>query len=79
MERQVVIIYAGANGFLDAIAVPDIRPFEGDMFRYLDVHHRDLLAEIVSKQALDDEIKARIGKALEVFKAEFKASRVSAT
>jgi len=79
VERQVFIIYAGANGFLDDIAVPDIRPFEADMYRYLDVHHRDLLAEIVAKQALDDGIKAKIGKALEAFKAEFKASRVSAT
>ena len=79
VERQIVIIYAGANGFLDDIAVPDIRPFEGDMYRYLDIHHRDLLADIASKQALDDDIKARIGTALAAFKAEFKASRVLAT
>jgi F-type H+-transporting ATPase subunit alpha len=79
VERQVVIVYAGANGLLDEIAVADIRPFEADMYRYFDVHHKDLLSDIASKQALDDDIKARIGKALEAFTAEFKASRVSAT
>jgi F-type H+-transporting ATPase subunit alpha len=78
VERQIVIIYAGANGFLDDVDVPDIRPFEADMNRYLDVHHKELLADIARKGALDDETKALIGKALEGFKAEFKASRVPA-
>ncbi len=77
VERQVVIIYAGANGFLDDIDVADVRLFEADMYRYLDIHHRDLLAEIASKQALDDDVKGRIGKALDAFKAEFKAQRVA--
>ena len=78
VERQVVIIYAGANGVLDDIDVADIRVFEADMNRYLDVHHKDLLADIASKQALDDDIKSRLGKALDAFKAEFKAQRVVA-
>jgi F-type H+-transporting ATPase subunit alpha len=78
VERQIVIIYAGANGFLDDVDVPDIRPFEADMNRYLDVHHKELLGDIARKGALDDETKALIGKALEGFKAEFKASRVPA-
>jgi len=77
VERQVVIIYAGANGILDDIEVPDIRTFEADMYRYLDVHHRDLLVDIASKKSLDDDIKARVGKALEAFKSEFKAQRVA--
>jgi len=77
VERQIVIIYAGANGFLDDISVADVRPFEGDMYRYLEVHHRDLLADIASKKSLDDDIKARIGTALGAFKAEFKAQRVA--
>jgi F-type H+-transporting ATPase subunit alpha len=78
VERQIVIIYAGTNGFLDDVPVADIRPFESDMNRYLDVHHKGLLADIARKGALDDETKALIGTALEGFKAEFKASRVPA-
>jgi F-type H+-transporting ATPase subunit alpha len=78
VERQVVVIYAGANGFLDDVDVPEIRPFEADMYRYLEVHHKELLADIARKGALDDGIKALIGKALEGFKAEFKASRMPA-
>jgi F-type H+-transporting ATPase subunit alpha len=78
VERQIFIIYAGANGFLDDIAVSEIRTFEAAMYKYLDVHHRDLLADIASKKSLDDDIKTRIGKALEAFKSEFAASRVPA-
>jgi F-type H+-transporting ATPase subunit alpha len=77
VERQVVIIYAGATGLLDDVDVSDIRAFEADMYRYLDLHQRDLLADIRSKQALDDDIKGRIGKALGTYKAEFKAQRVA--
>jgi F-type H+-transporting ATPase subunit alpha len=78
VERQVVIIYAGANGFLDDIEVAEIRVFEAGLYRYLDAHHKDLLADIASKKALDDDIKARLGKALDGAKAEFKAQRVAA-
>jgi len=78
VDRQVVVIYAGANGFLDDVAVADIRAFEAGMYRYLDVHHRDLLADIAGKQALDDDIKGRIAKALTAFKAEFVAQQVVA-
>ena len=78
VERQVVIIFAGANGFLDDIDVAGIRPFEAGLYRYLDVHHKDLLSDIATKKALDDDIKGRIGKALEASKAEFKAARLTA-
>ena len=76
VERQVVIIYAGANGFLDDIPVTSVGAFEADLHRYFGVHHKDLLSDIATKQALDDDIKARMGKALEACKAEFKASRM---
>jgi F0F1-type ATP synthase alpha subunit len=62
VERQVFVIYAGANGFLDSVDVTDIRKFEADMNKYLDVHHKELLVDIATKQALDDDIKARIGR-----------------
>jgi F-type H+/Na+-transporting ATPase subunit alpha len=78
VEQQVVVIYAGTNGFLDDIDVRDVRDFEAGLYKYVTLHHKDLFADIASKQALDDDIKARIAKALEGFKAEFKASRAVA-
>jgi F-type H+-transporting ATPase subunit alpha len=76
VERQIVIIYAGTNGFLDDIEVAEVPPFETGMYRYLEANHRDVLSDIAGKQALDDDLKARIGKALGAYKEQFKAQRV---
>jgi F-type H+-transporting ATPase subunit alpha len=78
VERQVVTIYAGTNGFLDDVEAGDVRAFEAELYKYFELHQKDIFADIAAKQALDDDIKARIGKALEKFKAEFKASRAVA-
>jgi F-type H+-transporting ATPase subunit alpha len=75
VERQVVIIYAGTNGFLDDVEARDVRAFEAELYKYIDLHHKDIFTDIASKQALDDGIKARIGTVLDAFKAEFKSSR----
>src|SRR5207302_6329766 len=39
VERQVAIIYAGTNGYLDPIAVGDIRAYEDELYRFLDSRH----------------------------------------
>jgi len=78
VERQVVIIYAATNGFLDDVPVKEVRDFEAALNRYLDVHHKDILRDLATKQALDDDIKSRLAKALEGCKAEFGATRMAA-
>src|SRR5499425_3266189 len=39
VEKQVIIIYAGTNGFLDDLAVPDCGPFEQALYRSLDASY----------------------------------------
>jgi F-type H+-transporting ATPase subunit alpha len=78
VERQVTIIFAGTNGYLDDIETRDVGAFENGLYAYLSLHEKDLVAEIAAKKALDDAIKDRIGKALTAYKAEFKASRATA-
>jgi F-type H+/Na+-transporting ATPase subunit alpha len=78
VEKQVVTIYAGTNGYLDDLPVEQCVPFEKELYRYLDLYHRDLQAEIVKKGSLDDELKGKIRTALEAFKQEFAASRGAA-
>ena len=48
------------------------------MNKYLDLHHKDLVADLSAKGSLDDDLKARMNKAIEAFKAEFQASRAVA-
>jgi F-type H+-transporting ATPase subunit alpha len=75
VERQVLVVYAGTNGYLDDLPVEECLAFERDLYNYVDLHHKDVAQEIVSKGSLDDALKAKIKAALDAFKAEFVASR----
>jgi len=70
-EKQVIILYAGTQGFLDDVKVADIRAFEDGLYKYLDSAQTGLLNDIATKKALDDELKQRISNALDEYKANF--------
>ncbi len=73
-EKQVAIIYAGTNGLLDDVAVNDLRAFEDGLYPYLE-SKSSVLADIVSKKALDDDIKSNLTSAINEYKAGFLAQR----
>jgi F-type H+/Na+-transporting ATPase subunit alpha len=72
-EKQVIIIYAGTNGFLDDLKIEEIHGFELGLYPYLDSAQSGLLKDIVAKKSLDDDLKNRIKAALEEYKANFLA------
>jgi F-type H+/Na+-transporting ATPase subunit alpha len=72
VEKQVSIIFACGNGFLDDIRVEDIRRFEAELYRYLDNSKSDLLKAIREKRELNDDIKGQLKSALTEFKTRFK-------
>ena len=39
VERQVAIIYAGTNGYLDDVAVADVRAFETELYQFIETRH----------------------------------------
>src|SRR5438270_251357 len=67
-EKQVVIIFAGTNGYLDDLKVEDIRGFEEGLYKYLDSGQSQLLKDIIEKKTLDDDLKNRIKAALKEYK-----------
>ena len=73
-SKQIMIIYAGTNGFFDDLAVEDVRPFEKALYAHVDGANPGLLRTIEDKKALDDQIKndmvAVIKEAKERFLAE---------
>jgi F-type H+-transporting ATPase subunit alpha len=77
VEKQVVIIFAGTNGYLDDIDVSQCRPFETALFRHLDTSHATLLAKVREKKQIDDEIRAGLVKAITEAKETFKAGRAA--
>ena len=78
VERQVAIIFAGTNGYLDTIAVSDIRAFESELFSYLDGRAPEVLKGIAEKKQLDDQVKAALNSAIKAFATDFAARKSAA-
>ncbi len=73
VEKQITIIYAGANGFLDDIPVKAINKFESELYSFIEAKYPQIFEMIRERKALDDEIKELLNKAIEEFKAGFSA------
>jgi F-type H+-transporting ATPase subunit alpha len=73
VEKQILILYAGGNGWLDDLAVEQCLPFEAGLYRFVENGHQDLIDEIRTKGALDDEIKSKLNAVLKDFKQRFVA------
>jgi F-type H+/Na+-transporting ATPase subunit alpha len=71
VEKQVVIIYAVTNGYLDDVEVPHIRQWERDFLDFLEASHPDVLKDIRTKKALDDDLTNRLKGAITSFKPLF--------
>jgi F-type H+-transporting ATPase subunit alpha len=74
VEKQVTIIYAATNGFLDPIPVEELTRYEEELYRFLESRHPGVLTGIAAKKVLDDEIKAGLNAALKEFGDQFAAS-----
>jgi F-type H+-transporting ATPase subunit alpha len=79
VEKQVLIIFAGTQGYLDDLPVEQVRKFEEELYRFADNAHRPLLAKIVEKKALDDALRGEIQAVLKEFKERFVADQSAAT
>jgi F-type H+-transporting ATPase subunit alpha len=75
VEKQVAMVFAGTNGLLDDLEVPDCRAFEQYLYRFLDASAPTLLQKIRERKAIDDEIKGGLHKVINEAKERFKAER----
>jgi F-type H+-transporting ATPase subunit alpha len=57
VEEQVMVIYAGSNGWLDTVPVTDVRRFETELLTALRAQHADLLEHIRTTGTLGDTDK----------------------
>jgi len=71
VEKQVLIIFAGTNAYLDDIPVEQIRAFEEGLYKFVENAHPGLLPKIREKKVLDDEVKGMVNGALKEFKQRF--------
>ncbi len=73
MEKQVIIIYAAINGFVDEYEVEVLLRYEAELFNFLAANYASLIDAIKEKKKIDDDIKATLEGALNAFKEVFKA------
>ena len=75
VERQVLIIFAGTNGFLDEVAESDVAAYERELYESMEVRHRDVLERLISRKKLDDELRSDVSAAIKAFTEQFTAAR----
>ena len=71
IEKQVLSIYAGVNGYLDKVAAKKIVQCLNEMMDHFDSKEKGLLDEIRSHGKIDDALKAKLNQALEKFMRDF--------
>lgn len=70
-EEQVAVIFAGVNGYLDALAVNQVGKFEQGLLATLRTNYKDILDGIRDQQKLTDELKNKLVNALETYAKNF--------
>ena len=70
-EEQVVVIYAGVNGYLDSIPVSKVGEFEQGLLRLVRDSHADLLEGIRTKKELTDELGGKLKSVVESYAKSF--------
>jgi F-type H+/Na+-transporting ATPase subunit alpha len=77
VEKQVLIIFAGDQGYLDDLRVDQCRPFETGLYHFVENAHPGLLASIREKKILDDALKAQASAVIQEFKTSFSREQKS--
>jgi F-type H+-transporting ATPase subunit alpha len=73
VAKQVAIIFAATNGYLDSVAVEKVFAYETELYRFLESQRPEVLTAIAEKKVLDDEVKPALKAALEEFGKQFAA------
>jgi F-type H+-transporting ATPase subunit alpha len=66
--KEVVIIFAVTNGYLDDVPTAKVKDFERDLFRFMETQYRELADTISKDKKFDKEIEAKAKAMIEEFK-----------
>jgi F-type H+-transporting ATPase subunit alpha len=78
VERQVALIFAGTNGYLDAVALSDVRAYEVGLYQFIETRHPNVFRSIAEKKQLDDPTKAALDAAVKEYAGEFASRKATA-
>jgi F-type H+-transporting ATPase subunit alpha len=69
LENQVIVIFAGTNGYADEVPLERMREWESSLIRYMATSHPEVGKAIIAKKRIDDDLRAQLTAALDAFKA----------
>ena len=71
VEEQILILFAGVNGYLDDVPNEKIKDFERELINYIRANNKEILQEIMDKKELTEQVKGEIGKNIKEFLSIF--------
>ncbi|MBI1864716.1 MAG: F0F1 ATP synthase subunit alpha [Nitrospirae bacterium] len=73
VEEQIVLIFAGTNGYIDDLPVNAVKRFEKEILDFMKHRQTALLEEVRRKKQIDDDVRGKLKAAIEEFKKGFTA------
>jgi F-type H+-transporting ATPase subunit alpha len=67
LENQVIVIFAGTNGYADSVPLPEMKRWESELVRYMETSHSEIGKEIAEKKRLAPELEGALRSALDGF------------
>jgi len=74
IEKQVVSVFAGTQGFLDTISVADVKRFQKELLEFIDLKYSNILIEIRTKKEISSDVAKSLKTAIDDFIGKFKKS-----
>ncbi len=71
VEKQILLIYAGTNGYLDDYPEEAVTKFETEFYQFIESRHPEILEVLKKEKKISDEYADQLSKVLEEFKATF--------
>jgi F-type H+-transporting ATPase subunit alpha len=65
VEKQVLLIYAVTNGYVDGYSIEVVKKYEKELYLFFEAKHPNLLEEIKTKKDISDDLGQKIIQALD--------------
>ncbi len=73
--EEVLVLFAGVNGYLDSVEVEDVREYEKQLLAFVRAEQKTLLDELNAANELTKDLEEKVRAALDAFKSIFKGSK----
>ena len=73
VEKQILVIFAGTNGFLEMYPETVLQRYEPELYEFVEKQYPEVLKEVREKRTIDAELEKKVKGLLEQFKGKFKA------